>query len=98
MNSLFPEPEDETLEYIFITTLENPFEAQILGAALAAEGIAHEIRSFHDTAYDGLFQAQKGWGQVASLKRHTEQILRMLSEIRSESGVIIDPVPDGEPD
>ena len=43
---------------------ENSAEAQALQSLLAQHGIESQVVSFHDTAYDGLFQAQYGWGVV----------------------------------
>ena len=41
---------------------QNDAEAQALASLLRQHGIEASIRSFRDTAYDGLFQAQYGWG------------------------------------
>ena len=49
--------------YIKIAGLENIVEAQLMVSILEEKEIPHRIRSFHDTAYDGLFQFQKGWGR-----------------------------------
>lgn len=43
---------------------ENAAEANAIKAVLADHGIYAEVKSFYDTAYDGLFQAQKGWGVI----------------------------------
>jgi hypothetical protein len=51
-------------DYIKITVLENTIEAQLIDSILSEKNIPHRIRSFHDTAYDGLFQFQKGWGEL----------------------------------
>jgi hypothetical protein len=40
----------------------NEAEALALQGVLAEHGIKVQIRSYHDTAYDGIFQNQKGWG------------------------------------
>ncbi|MDA8164511.1 MAG: DUF2007 domain-containing protein [Desulfobacteraceae bacterium] len=40
----------------------NEAEALALQAVLAEHGIRALLRSFHDTAYDGIFQRQYGWG------------------------------------
>ncbi len=45
-------------------TLANRFEADLLTDALEREGIPVFVRSFEETAYDGLFVPQKGWGQI----------------------------------
>ena len=43
---------------------ENSAEAQALQSLLQQHGIPSQLVSFHDTAYDGLFQAQYGWGVI----------------------------------
>lgn len=43
---------------------ENEAEANVIKSVLEEHGIYAEIKSFRDTAYDGLFQAQYGWGLI----------------------------------
>lgn len=43
---------------------DNEAEARALQALLKEHGIAAKVISFRDTAYDGLFQAQYGWGVI----------------------------------
>jgi hypothetical protein len=46
-------------------TLLKPFdeaEALVLEKLLLDHNIVSEVITFRDTAYDGLFQTQKGWG------------------------------------
>jgi len=73
--------------YIKITGLENIVEAQLIESILKEKGIPHRIRSFHDTAYDGLFQFQKGWGEVFAPPELKQEILEILSLVRSEDGI-----------
>lgn len=47
-----------------IYTLKNLVEASAIEAALKEVGIKFVIRSFTDSAYDDIFIAQKGYGQV----------------------------------
>ncbi|MDL1961235.1 MAG: hypothetical protein LWX01_05975, partial [Deltaproteobacteria bacterium] len=49
-------------EYIKVAAIENGIEAQLLGSILTERNIPHRMRSYYDTALDGLFQAQKGLG------------------------------------
>jgi hypothetical protein len=63
--------------------LDNEIEAQALGAILEQLGIPHQISSFYDTAFDGLFQAQKGWGAISAHAEHADQINQILAELRS---------------
>ncbi len=52
--------ENNEQEYVKISILESIVESQIVTSILEEEGIPYRIRSYHDTAYDGLFQFQKG--------------------------------------
>lgn len=72
-------------DYIRISGLHNPFEAQLLGSILEERDIPHRIRSHHDTAYDGLFQMQKGWGEIHAPEAQKETILEIIYQIRNES-------------
>ena len=50
--------------YKKITVAENKFEADLIAQTLQHEGIPCMIRSYHDTAYNGIFITQKGWAAV----------------------------------
>lgn len=67
-----------------ILVLENIIEAQMVTSVLAQRQIPHRIRSFHDTAYDGLFQVQKGWGEIYAPLIHRAEILTIIKDIRSQ--------------
>jgi len=68
-----------------IAVLENAIEAQLLSSVLSEYGIPHRLRSYHDTAYDGLFQLQKGWGEVCAPEDVRHQIVDALAELRSRA-------------
>jgi len=70
--------------FIKIAGLENMLEAQLLESFLMEKGIPYRLRSFHDTAYDGLFQFQKGWGELFAPPAFSDEILEILKDIRSE--------------
>jgi len=72
--------------YVKIIGLENIVEAQLIESILKEKGIPHRVRSFHDTAYDGLFQLQKGWGEIYAPLEFKEEILDILADVRSEVG------------
>jgi hypothetical protein len=69
--------------YTKVDILENEIEAQLLDSILNERGIPHHIRSYHDTAYDGIYQAQKGWGQISAPASCSEEIEEILSDIRA---------------
>ena len=62
-------------EFTRILTLKNEIEAQVLSDMLEEHGIPYLVRSFHDSAYDGIFQLQKGWGALMAPEEHREEIL-----------------------
>jgi hypothetical protein len=70
--------------FIKIAVLENAFEAQFLSSMLAQCDIPHRVRSYHDTAYDGLFQFQNGWGEIYSPPEFRQQILDTIADLRSQ--------------
>ena len=71
-------------EYIKIAALENTLEAQLVESVLKERNIPHRIRSFHDTAYDGLFQFQKGWGEIYAPTALRDEIMAIIEMVRSE--------------
>jgi hypothetical protein len=70
-------------QYIKIIVLENGIEAQLIGSILDQRDIPHRVRSYHDTAYDGLFQVQKGWGKLYAPPHYKQEILQVIEEVRS---------------
>jgi len=69
-------------DYIKVAILENDDEARLLASILTEREIPHLIRSYFDTAFDGLYQSQKGWGYVSAPEACTEEILEIISDIR----------------
>jgi len=51
-------------DLVRIHTVENRFEADLLMQALGDEYIPAMLRRFEETAYDGLFVTQMGWGAI----------------------------------
>lgn len=75
-------------EFTKIAVLENTIEAQLIDSILNEQNISHRIRSFYDTAYDGLFQFQKGWGEVFAPLALKEEILEIIEIVRSKNSDI----------
>jgi hypothetical protein len=71
--------------YVKIAILENDIEAQLLDSILTERNIPHLMRTYHDTAYDGLYQAQKGWGYVGAPKSYRKEIMDIISHLRKEA-------------
>ena len=70
-----------------IAVLESVIEAQLVEAILAKRRIPFRIQSYHDTAYDGLFQFQKGWGRLFAPIAFQAEIVELLDDIRSKPPV-----------
>ncbi|MFH1955034.1 MAG: hypothetical protein ABIL06_25900 [Pseudomonadota bacterium] len=71
--------------------LENEFEAQLVASVLAERGIPHLLRSYHDTAFDGLFQTQKGWGHVSSPEEYHQEIKEILEDLtQGDAGELVE--------
>jgi outer membrane protein assembly factor BamE (lipoprotein component of BamABCDE complex) len=67
-----------------ILVLNNEVEARLLDAVLEEQGIPHLMRTYHDRAYDGLWQQQQGWGHVEAPEDYKEQILSIYEDLRAE--------------
>ncbi len=70
--------------FIRISCLDNQIEAQLVASILAERGIPHLVRSFHDTAYDGLYQRQKGWGELSAPPSYRDEILDIIDQVRTQ--------------
>jgi len=73
----------DTKTLVKIFTLNNKFEADLITRELEKEGITVLIRSFRDTAYDGIYIPQKGWGEVRVPEKdriRAEEIIHALED------------------
>ena len=70
-------------QLVKIAVLENAIEAQLISSILDQRGILHRLQSYYDTAYDGLFQMQKGWGKLYASKSRRKEILHLIEDVRS---------------
>lgn len=64
-----------------VVKLRNEVEASVMKAELEQRGIPHVIRSFHDSAYDGLYQMQSGWGAVEAAEEHRKEIEEVYADL-----------------
>jgi deoxyribose-phosphate aldolase len=49
---------------VLLRDMEDRFQADLWTHALEEQGVPHLLRTFEDTAYDGLFISQKGYGRL----------------------------------
>jgi hypothetical protein len=64
---------------------ENEAEANVIKSVLEEHGIYSEIKSFHDTAYDGLFQTQYGWGLIRVSEADFPETQRIIRDWENAS-------------
>ncbi|MCX6325656.1 MAG: hypothetical protein NT144_03230 [Bacteroidia bacterium] len=64
-----------------ILIFNNEIEAMLLVEILMDKAIPHLIRSYHDSAYDGLWQTQSGWGHIEAPEEYREEILQIYNEM-----------------
>ena len=63
--------------------VENRFEGDRVSQALKEAGIPYMIKSFLDTAYDGLYLPQKGWGSIMVPEEFNSEAERIIAEVRT---------------
>lgn len=66
-----------------IAEIGNEVEALALEDALTERGIPHLIRSYYDSALDGLFQHNWGWGHVEAPEDRKEEVMEILYDLRN---------------
>ncbi len=71
----------DQLDMVRIHTVENRFEADLLVQALRQENIPVLLRRFEETAYDGLFVTQMGWGAIMVPGDYEEEAARVVSRV-----------------
>jgi hypothetical protein len=69
-------------QWIKAGIVENQFEGDRVSQALKEAGIPFVMKSFHDTAYDGLYIPQKGWGAVLVPEDIEEEAERVIAEVK----------------
>jgi hypothetical protein len=72
--------------YKKIVTIDNEVQARLLESLLLERNIPHVLRSYHDSAYDGLFQLQYGWGHVEASQDYEDEIKSIFEDIASSRG------------
>jgi hypothetical protein len=89
MKKLLEKREREAQEvFVKVATVDNKFEADVLSNTLKKECIPVMVRSFHDTAYDGIYIPQKGWGIIlvpAEDKDKAEEIIASIKDTITEA-------------
>lgn len=68
-------------EFKKILVLNNEIEAQLLSSILKERDIPHRLKSYYDSAYDGIFQLQKGWGIILAPPEFQEEIEAIYKDL-----------------
>ncbi len=68
-----------------IAVLDNEVQAELLDSVLSERNIPHLLRSYHDSAYDGLFQMPQGWGHVEAPVSFRDEILAIVEDIKRQA-------------
>ena len=64
-----------------IVALENEVQAEVVDGILTGQGIPHRVRSYHDSALDGILQGTYGWGHIEAPVEFKERILEIVRTI-----------------
>lgn len=64
---------------------QNQIEAMLLDEILTEKQIPHLLRTYHDSAYDGLWQSQSGWGHIEAPEEFREEIMKIYNEMSQTS-------------
>jgi hypothetical protein len=72
-------------DYVKVATLENDIEATLVESILIELQIPYLMRSYYDTAFNGLFQTQKGWGYVSVPRSREEEVKEIISDLREQA-------------
>ena len=78
-------------DFVKVAVLEDEDQARLLGLILTAQGVPYRMHSYHDTAFDGLFQTQKGWGHISAPRSCHEAIMEVIHDLHAS-------LRDGEAD
>ncbi len=71
------------MRWVNAGVVENRFEGDRVSQALKEAGIPYMIKSFLDTAYNGLYLPQKGWGRIMVPEEFNSEAERIIAEVRT---------------
>lgn len=63
--------------------VENRFEGDRISQSLQEAGIPFMVKSFLDTAYNGLYVPQKGWGMVLVPETFVDEAEKVIAEVKN---------------
>ena len=62
-----------------ILEFDNEIQAGRLSEILTEKDIPHLLRTYHDSAYDGLWQSNAGWGHLEAPEEFAEEIKKVFN-------------------
>jgi len=68
-----------------IAVLDSEVQAELVDSILEERGIPHLMQSYHDSAYDGVFQTHAGWGHVEAPATFRDEILAGIEDIKRQA-------------
>ena len=68
-----------------IAVLDNEVQAELVDSVLSERGIPHLMRSYYDSALDGIYQTPKGWGHIEAPQSFRDEILSVIEEIKRQA-------------
>jgi hypothetical protein len=71
--------------------IEKEMEANLLEMVLKDYDIPYVFVSYHDTAYNGIFQLQHGWGHVEVPIEYVEKVEELYEEVKNSKPMTDEP-------
>jgi hypothetical protein len=68
-----------------IAVLDSEVQAELVDSVLEERNIPHVMRSYYDSALDGLYQARGGWGHIEAPEEFKDEILAVIEDIKRQA-------------
>ncbi len=68
-----------------IAVLDNEVQAELVDSVLSERDIPHIMRSYYDSALDGLYQSRAGWGHIEAPESCRDEVLAVIEEIKRQA-------------
>ncbi len=68
-----------------IAVLDSEVQAELVDSVLSERGIPHLMRSYYDSALDGIYQTRAGWGHIEAPLESRDEILSVIEDIRQQA-------------
>jgi len=68
-----------------IAVLDSEVQAELVDSVLSERGVPHLMRSYYDSALDGLFQTRAGWGHIEAPQEFRDEILAVIEDLKRQA-------------